>query len=173
MDLLPTLCDLARVDVVDRAPRPPDGVSLIPLCEDPAAVRDVPVFAEITSEGVPSPMFMVRHGPFKLMTGGGAPDVMFDVRADPEERNDLAADRADRDTLAALRRLAEETWDPAALEDDVRTSQRERRLVREAHGHGPTPVWDALESDPVWASCLRAPDGYNDWAWRGIEPLVP
>ena len=158
---------------MDRAPRPPDGVSLIPLCEDPAAVRDVPVFAEITSEGVPSPMFMVRHGPFKLMTGGGAPDVMFDVRADPEERNDLAADRADRDTLAALRRLAEETWDPAALEDDVRTSQRERRLVREAHGHGPTPVWDALESDPVWASCLRAPDGYNDWAWRGIEPLVP
>ena len=173
VDLLPTLCDLAGIDVADRAPRPPDGASLIPLCEDPSATRDAPVLAEITSEGVPSPMFMVRHGPFKLMTGGGAPDVLFDVRADPEERNDLAAEPAGRDTLAALRGIAEETWDPPALDDEIRASQRERRLVQEAHGFGPAPAWDALESDPVWASCLRTPDGYNDWAWRGIEPLVP
>ena len=172
VDLVPTLCDLARVDLANRAPRPPDGDSLIPLCDDPGAIRDAPVFAEITSEGVPSPMFMVRHGPFKLMTGGGAPDVLFDVRADPEERSDLAADPASADVLAALRRLAGETWDAAALADEVRASQRERRLVRAAHGRGPAPVWDALESDPVWASCLRAPDDYNDWAWRGIEPQI-
>ena len=173
VDLLPTLCELARIDPADRAPRPPDGASLVPLCEDPAAARDAPVFAEITSEGVPSPMFMVRHGPFKLMTGGGAPDLLFDVRADPEERTDLAADPARRDTLAALRRLAGETWDAAGLAEEVRASQRERRLVQAAHGHGAAPAWDALVSDPVWASCLRAPEGYNDWAWRGIEPSLP
>ena len=45
--------------------------------------------------------------------------------------------------------------------------------MQAAHGHGPAPVWDALETDPVRASCLRAPDGYNDWAWRGIEPSAP
>ena len=163
VDLLPTLCDLARIDLADRAPRPPDGASLIPLCEDPAAVRDTPVFAEITSEGVPSPIFMIRHGPFKLMTGGGAPDLLFDVRADPEERTDLAADPARGDVLAALRRLAGEIWDAPAVEAEVRASQRERRLVQAAHGHGVAPVWDALESDPVWASCLRAPDGYSDY----------
>ena len=86
VDLLPTLCELARVDVASLAPRPPDGASLVPLCDDPAAAGDAPVFAEITSEGVPSAMFMVRHGPFKLVTGGGAPDALFDVLADPEER---------------------------------------------------------------------------------------
>ena len=172
VDLLPTLCDLAEFELAERAPRPPDGTSLVPLCDDPAAVRDAPVFAEITSEGVPSPMFMVRHGPFKLMTGGGAPDVLFDLGADSEERNDLAGDADSADTLAALRRLADDTWDADALADDVRASQRERRLVRAAHGHGLAPAWDALESDPVWASCLRAPDDYNDWAWRGIEPSV-
>ena len=32
-------------------------------------------------------VFMVRHGPFKLMTGGGGPDVLFDIETDPEERN--------------------------------------------------------------------------------------
>ena len=171
VDLLPTLCDLAGVDPADRAPRPPDGDSLIPLCDDPGAVREVPVLGEITSEGVPSPMFMVRHGRFKLMTGGGAPDLLFDLGADPEERIDLASDPAGGSVLAALRRLAERTWDAAGLAEEVRTSQRERRLVRAAHGHGPAPVWDALETDPVRASCLRAPDDYNDWAWRGIEPV--
>ena len=173
VDLLPTLCELARIDVARRAPRPPDGASLIPLCDDSAATRDAPVFAEITSEGVPSPMFMVRHGRFKLMTGGGAPDALFDVRSDPEERTDLAADPGSADTLAALRRLAGETWDPEALETEIRVSQRERRLVQAAHRHGPGPEWDVLESDPVWASCLRAPDDYNEWAWRGIEPQSP
>ena len=173
VDLLPTLCDLADIDLADRAPRPPDGASLLPLCEGAPAAGDRPVFAEMTSEGVPSPMFMVRSGRFKLMTGGGAPDLLFDLEADPEERRDLAADPGSADALAALRRLAEETWDAAALEAEVRRSQRERRLVQAAHGNGPAPVWDALETDPVRASCLRAPDGYNDWAWRGIEPSAP
>ena len=173
VDLLPTLCGLAEIDLTDRAPRPPDGASLLPLCGDAATAWDRPVFAEMTSEGVPSPMFMVRRGRFKLMTGGGAPDLLFDLAADPEERNDLAADPDSAKTLAALRRLAEETWDAAALETEVRASQRERRLVQAAHGNGPAPVWDALGSDPVRASCLRAPDDYNDWAWRGIEPSAP
>ena len=173
VDLLPTLCGLARIDLADRAPRPPDGASLLPLCEGGDTEEGRPVFAEMTSEGVPSPMFMVRRGRFKLMTGGGAPDLLFDLESDPEERRDLAAGPGRAETLAALRRLAEETWDAAALEQEVRASQRERRLVQAAHGNGPAPAWDALESDPVRASCLRAPDGYNDWAWRGIEPSAP
>ncbi len=171
VDLLPTLCDLAGVDLADRAPRPADGSSLLPLSDDRAASRETPVFAEITSEGVPSPMFMIRHGRFKLMTGGGAPDVLFDLRADPEERTDLSTAPGSAAPLGALRNLAAGTWDAAELERKVRASQRERRLVQTAHGHGPAPRWDTLESDPVWASCLRAPDDYNDWAWRGIESV--
>ena len=170
VDLLPTLCELARIDAANRAPRPLDGASLIPLCDDSGSAEDAPVFSEMTSEGVPAPMFMVRHGRFKLMTGGGAPDALFDVLADPEERTDLAPDPDRAHALAALRRLAANTWDTEALDVEIRASQRERRLVQAAHRHGPAPLWDALESDPVWASCLRAPDDYNEWAWRGIEP---
>lgn len=172
VDLLPTLCDLAQINLADFAPRTPDGTSLIPLCDGPAETRDTAVYAEITSEGVPSPMFMVRRGAFKLMTGGGGPDLLFDLRADPEERNDLAAASGSAGALAALRRLAAEKWDAQALEEEVRASQRERRLVQAAHGCGAAPAWDSLESDPVWSSCLRSPDDYNDWAWCGIEPLA-
>ena len=172
VDLLPTLCALAGLDAADSAPRVPDGESLLPLCEDSAATMDEPVLAEITSEGVPCPMFMVRHGPFKLMTGGGAPDLLFDVRNDPEERTDLTGNPNCREALGVLRRFAEGTWNAAALEAEVRASQRERRLVQAAHDRGVAPVWDALDTDPVHASCLRAPDDYNDWAWRGIEPAA-
>ena len=87
VDLLPTLCDLAWSDLAARAPRPPDGTSLVPLCSHPTMTRETQVFAEMTSEGVPSPMFMVCHGPFKPMTGGGGPDVLFDIEAVPEERS--------------------------------------------------------------------------------------
>ena len=61
----------------------------------------------------------------------------------------------------------------AVLGAEVRAGQRERRFVQSAHGNGPAPLWDAFGSDPVRASCLRAPDDYNDWAWRGIEPSAP
>ncbi len=140
-------------------------MNLLAPCD--SADRERPVFAEITSEGVPAPMFMVRHGRFKLVTGGGAPDLLFDLEADPEERNDLVAGPGSAQTLAALRRLAEETWDTAVLEAEIRASQRERRLVQAAHENNPAPLWDALESDPVRVSCLRSPDDYHDWAWRG------
>ena len=168
VDLLPTLCDLAGLDLADRAPRPPDGASLLPRCEGGAGGR--PVLAEMTSEGVPAPMFMVRQGRFKLMTGGGAPDLLFDLEADPEERRNRAGDPGSAEAHAALRRLADAAWDAAALAAEVRTSQRERRLIQTAHENGPAPLWDALATDPLQASCLRAPDDYNDWAWRGIEP---
>ena len=148
VDLLPTLCELAQVDLAGRAPRPPDGESLVPLCGDPAALRETPVFAEITSEGVPAPMFMVRHGPFKLMTGGGTPDVLFDVRTDPDERTDLAADPGSANVLAALHRLAERTWDSAALAQEIGTSQRERRLVQESHYRGPARYGTHLSPTP-------------------------
>ena len=52
-------------------------------------------------------------------------------------------------------------------------TRRTREAPAASRTHGPAPAWDTLESDPVRASCLRTPDGYNDWAWRGIEPLDP
>ena len=54
VDLLPTLCDLAGFKVADHAPQPLDGSSLISQCEHPEHVNSRAVYAEITSEGVPT-----------------------------------------------------------------------------------------------------------------------
>lgn len=168
VDLLPTACELAGLDIDDVAPQPPDGKSLIPLC---AGQDDAPraVLCEITSEGVPSPMFMVRQGAHKLMTGGDAPDLLFDIEQDPEELTDLSKDPQHAAVLTALKDVAAANWDVEALYASVRLSQRRRRLVQASHKIEPAPIWDHVSTDPVLASCHRGPELYNDWAWRGIN----
>ena len=169
VDLLPTLCDLAGFDARGRAPELLDGESLVPLCEDPAAARSSPVFAELTSEGVSAPMFMVREGRYKLVTGGGVPAELFDLDDDPHERRDIAG-RADAGKVRErLEGHAGSTWDASALDAAVRLSQRRRRLVGEAHRRGPAPVWEHRRSDAETPWLLRGEGLYNDWAWRGIE----
>jgi choline-sulfatase len=170
VDFMPTLCELGGVDLAARAPEPPDGCSLVGACAGQSFDADRPVFGEITSEGVPGPMFMVKRGRHKLMTGGGASDLLFDLEQDPQELTDLSHVPAVSSTLASLKALAATTWDSQALEQEIRLSQRRRRLVQSAHvGNGPAPVWDHDVGDPVIASCHRGPEIYNDWAWQGIE----
>ena len=169
VDLLPTLCELADFDAHDRAPEPLDGESLVPLCEAPDATRHAPVFGEITSEGVPSPMFMVKEGRFKLITGGGVPTVLFDRVSDPHERRDVAGTPECHEVRERLESLAAARWDTAALDADIRRSQSRRRLVEAAHRHGPAPVWDHPLTEPTASRVLRGEGLYNDWAWQGIE----
>lgn len=169
VDLLPTLTDLVGMDARQRAPQALDGESLVPLCEAPASVRETPVFAEITSEGVPAPMFMVKQGQHKLMTGGGVAPALFDLASDPHERHDLAEEQAHRDVRARLEAHALGCWDSERLDGEIRLSQRRRRLVHDAHRHGVEPVWEHRPSDATTPWLLRGEGLYNDWAWQGIE----
>ena len=109
-DLYPTICDLASV----RPPAVCEGVSLLPVIRgQAAATRDV-LFAPYRDV-----QRMVRDDRWKLIW---YPKIdrfqLFDLRSDPWEMHDLAADPASADRLAALKtRLAAEQkkWgDPEA-----------------------------------------------------------
>ena len=169
VDLLPTLCELVGFDVSARAPEALDGASLVPLCEQPAESHDKPVFGEITSEGVPSPMFMVRDGHYKLITGGDVPTQLFDLAGDPHERRDVADLPEIAEVRERLEAHASARWDVPSLDAQIRLSQRRRRLVDAAHHHGPAPVWEHQPADATTPWLLRGEGLYNDWAWKGIE----
>jgi len=169
VDLLPTLCDLAGLKVTEHAPQTLDGTSLVSQCEHPEHSNSGAVYAEITSEGVPAPMFMVRSGQFKLIQGGDVPPVLYDLANDPEERSNVADKPELTDTRRSLESLIQDCWDPASLERDIRLSQRRRRLVHAAHQKGTAPVWDHRPEDPTVPWIHRGPELYNDWAWLGIE----
>ena len=126
VDILPTLCDIA-----DVPPLACDGQSLL-------GDHTAPVFAEMLSEGVTAPAFMLRDGDFKLLWSKEDPPVLYDLARDPDERQNLAQDPVHKKTLDRLIALAQATWDSDALRQDVIDSQARRRLLREAGVNG----WD-------------------------------
>ncbi|MFW5858185.1 MAG: sulfatase-like hydrolase/transferase [Planctomycetota bacterium] len=97
LDLFPTLCELAGVDVPDTV----EGRSLAPVLHDPSAtVRDVLHFAYIRTQRA------VRNRRYKLIeyaVDGQRTSQLFDLQEDRLERNNLVASPAHQDILQDLR----------------------------------------------------------------------
>jgi choline-sulfatase len=152
LDLAATLTDLAGGSPDDEL----DGVSLArALAGEPAPARDVPL--EYLAEGVRAPQVTLVRGGLKLIRSFGEPDLVYDVEADPAERNDLGG-------APSLSEAADERWDLAALDREVRASQRRRRLVARALATGRVTTWDHAEGtgryidtgDDFWSTLERA-----------------
>ena len=137
VDLVATLVDVAGGDVesVDG-----DGSSLRPHLESGAGHDGV--VGEYLAEGAVSPMVMLRRGVWKYIAAPGDPEQLFDLAADPQERDNLAQSVAPPPQLQEFRAEAERRWDFAALDAEVRESQRRRRLVDAALSRGRIKSWD-------------------------------
>jgi choline-sulfatase len=142
LDLAPTLAELGGAEPW----APLDGTSLSgALAGDPVPTRDLPL--EYLAEGVRSPQVSLVRGGLKLIRGLGEPDLVYDLEQDPGERVNLAAEPSRHDEVASLRETADERWDLAALDGEVRASQERRRLVARALATGRTMPWDHPADD--------------------------
>lgn len=163
VDLLPTFMSLATETGWQDAVEPLDGSDLCQILEE-TDNPDRPVYAEMLSEGILAPQLMIRRGRFKLVTGDGDPDMLYDLAADPDERINLATDPVYGETLSVLRAQALAKWDSKSLSEAIWLSQRRRHLVRDAHHAGSAPSWDFEPSSPEDARWYRGHGNYNDWA---------
>jgi choline-sulfatase len=141
-DLAPTLCDLARPGLAADLARPVDGRSLLGELDGSAPEPAAAVWGEYLAEGVVEPMVMIRRGRFKFIACPGDPDQLFDLDADPEERENLAASMAHEDVRRRFRAEAERRWDFDALRLEVTQSQRARLMLFEALKRGTHFPWD-------------------------------
>ncbi len=141
MDLLPTLVGLAGDGDPSRIVGTLDGQSLLPLLTGETQEHDL-VTAEYLAEGAAAPIVMVRRDQLKLVHSPADPDQLFDLAADPWERDNLVDDPAYADDVTALRAEVAARWDLAALDASVRESQRRRLAVVEALGQGAEASWD-------------------------------
>ena len=164
VDLLPTFMGLATGGAWDGAVDELDGADLCRYMAGDTTEPDRPVYAEMLFEGIPAPIFMIRRGRYKLVTGTGDPDMLHDLEADRNECRDLAEDPAHAETLASLRAEAESKWDSERLAERIRQSQRRRHLIRAAHAVGTPPSWDFQPSPPADDRWYRGAGNYNDWA---------
>ncbi len=90
---------------------------------------------------------MVRRGDWKLMLFTDMPSMLFNLRDDPDELNDLSGDQSAADTLRELTELALDGWDPQMIDADIRRMSVEQEVVRR------------------WAEQIQPPDQYR-WDLR-------
>ncbi|MFN3953035.1 MAG: choline-sulfatase [Pararhodobacter sp.] len=139
IDVLPTLADLAGVDMSEIAPWT-DGESLLPLMRGEGT--RAPVAVEYAAEASIEPMVALIDGPWKYIRCAADPELLFNLQTDPDERHNLANEATAADTLGRLRTLADARWDLAAFDAAVRESQARRWVVYEALRNGAYFPWD-------------------------------
>lgn len=139
LDVLPTLCDLAGIDMSAIAPWT-DGHSLLPLAG--GAARTAPVLMEYAAEGSYAPMVAIRDGRFKFVHCEIDPPQLFDLESDPQELANLAADPAHAATVAGYMARVRARWDMAAFDAAVRESQARRWVVYPALRNGAYYPWE-------------------------------
>jgi choline-sulfatase len=161
VDLLPTFMGIAEGPGWSSTVEPLDGTDLTDLIErDPMPER--PVFAEYLAEATTAPIFMVRRGRYKLVASDADSPLLFDLEADPDERQNLAGHPAHADVLERLQSEVRQRWDSAALTELIRLSQRRRQLVMAA---GDKRRWNHGESGDDNVLWYRGEGSYNEWAF--------
>ncbi|MDO6962821.1 choline-sulfatase [Rhizobium alvei] len=139
LDVAPTLCDLAGIDIADIMPWT-DGVSLKGMLEGRG--RTEPVLMEYAAEASYAPLVGIREGKWKYVYCALDPEQLYDLANDPHELNNLANDPAHADILATFRAKRAARWDMARFDAEVRESQARRWIVYEALRNGAYFPWD-------------------------------
>lgn len=139
LDICPTLCDIAGIDMGAVMPWT-DGQSLLPLTQ--GAARTEPVPMEYAAEGSYAPMAALRDGRYKFIHCELDPPQLFNLEADPLEQDNLAADPANADLVARYVEKVRARWDMVAFDAAVRESQARRWVVYPALRNGSYYPWD-------------------------------
>ncbi len=139
LDILPTLCDLAGVDLSAVAPWA-DGQSLLPLTRGEPRAEPVPM--EYAAEGSYAPLVAIREGRWKFVHCELDPPQLFDLEADPRELTNLAADPVNQATVQRFMETVRARWDLARFDAEVRESQARRWVVYPALRNGAYYPWD-------------------------------
>ncbi len=138
VDILPTLVDIATDGDIPESVGPLDGNSLLPLMRDEdEGTWDNQVISEYTGEGVTAPCRMVRRDDIKFIYTHGHPDLMYDLKNDPLELNNLIGNPEFADIENQLRDEIFKDWDPELINAACIQSQKDRLFIQKTTGGTP------------------------------------
>lgn len=174
IDLMPTLLDLASESEFTGYAAPCDGTSLVPaLNGDTSAMSDVAI-SEFAADGSTGPSRMVKKGNWKLMWLEGQDTLLYDVKADPKELNNLAGQPAHAVIEAELSEILFDRWDPDALRTEIRASQERRLAIHRVTGGEPTYVTKVrLDDDQRYIRNAGAADTKARARLPYVAPVQP
>jgi len=166
VDLLPTFLSFASEGKWSDPVDPLDGIDLNGLRGHDGEPGSQRVYAELLSEGVPAPTFMIRERQYKFVANGVDPDLLFDLDADPHEIHNRANDPDLASLRDGFRRDVAIKWNRDALTTQILQSQKRRLFIRNAMKSGVQAVWDFDPDGVSDGNWFRAQSNYNDWAFE-------
>jgi choline-sulfatase len=149
VDLFPTLCELAGVEIYPFL----DGSSLVPALENGSIDENRCVFSEYSAYGLHEPTRMVRQGKFKLMYARTYDPVLFDLSSDPDEKINLARSPAHAGVLNTMMPILTKDWNADGIRARVLENQRNRDLFVAAE------------------AAIQTARNDKNWAWRDTPTL--
>ena len=161
VDILPTIVELAggsRETLAESLP----GRSLVSALHGGNISGPNAVFAEHTDGGTPAPRVLVRLDQWKYVASQAFPPQLFDLSADPLEEHNLAGNVSAADIQKKLQSLVDERWQLDQLEDDVRASQKRRRLVYAALNNGHFQSWDYQPAPNAQTTYVRRGNSFPE-----------
>lgn len=123
VDLVPTLLDAARIGRADYL----RGRSLVPVMQGKNRDGDEVVYSESHSEGNCTGSFMIRKGDWKYIYFTGYEDLLYELREDPGEKNNLINNPENKDIIMDLRNELFKLVDPDEITFNAFRKQKEIR----------------------------------------------
>ena len=171
VDLLPTMTELATdgkgIELGDRI----DGRSLVQMMHGDNSGRPDDVMMEFTGEGVYAPALIIRRDGIKYVHCRTDPPMMFDLKKDPQELDNVAEDPAYADTASDLQREVDNRWDYDRLERDILQSQKRRLFVQQALLKGKWTGWDHQPFVDATRAYVRGAIDPNTTATKALRRL--
>ena len=116
------------VHALGSKPHPDDaklpGHSLLDIAN--GLVPERTILSEYHAAGALSGSYMIRHGKYKYIHYVGMPPMLFDLEADPRERDDLGRDPRHAGTVAECEAALRNVVDPEAMDRLAKADQAER-----------------------------------------------
>jgi choline-sulfatase len=170
LDLLPTLAEIAAEGAGFAPAVPIDGKSLLGTLSGGADHDEA--IGEYCGEGAIAPLMMIRRGTWKFVHTPSDPDQLYDLKADPLEKSNLAGKTEHAATVETFRKEVKQRWDLPAIKAQVIASQRRRRLVYDSLSKGKHQVWDFQPIRDAGTSYMRNHLVLDDLEERSRLPRV-
>ncbi len=171
VDILPTMLSIAALagDTPPPLGQPIDGRSLWDMVTG-GDDDDGAAFGEYCAEMTADPVLMIRRGQYKYIHCDSDPPMLFDLTADPAERDNLASNPAYAEIATDFAAEVEAKWDQKAIRQDVIAKQKQRQAIYTAMQHGALTPWDFNPPRDAAEEYVR---NHQDWTVAAAKTRFP